>query len=78
AIPRALFDYARALEGSYRDRNVDRYLKLARNKLKRLQAASAQLAGELHEISDHTNFKMAEASLRTCVEDIEKILAGLV
>ena len=78
AIPRALFDFARALEGSYRDRDVERYLKLARNKLKRLQAASAQLAEELPEISDHTHFKMAEASLRTCVGDIEKILEGLV
>jgi uncharacterized LabA/DUF88 family protein len=77
AIPRALFDYARALEASYRDRDVARYLKLARNKLKRIQAASAQFSEELADISDHTNFKMAEYSLRLCVEDIEKVLTAL-
>lgn len=77
AIPRALFDYVRALEGSYRDRNIERYLKLARNKLKHIQSASEQFTQEQPDISDHTNFKMAEHSLRTCVKDIEMILGSV-
>ncbi|MBI2190502.1 MAG: amidohydrolase [Planctomycetes bacterium] len=76
-IPRAIFDYARALEAARTQSDTGRYLRLARNKLHRLKAAAERLEEELGKISDHTNFKQAAASLSGCVRQIEEVLASL-
>lgn len=77
AIPRAIFDFVRALEASWVERDTKRYLLLACRKHHRLKAAAEQLEAQLPEISNHTNFKEAAVSLRGCVQQIEEILGSL-
>lgn len=72
AIPREIFDFARAVE-SRRDDPVA-YLKMVRKKLGKLRAAANRFAAEQPDISNHTNFQQAALSLAGCVAAIQEIL----
>jgi hypothetical protein len=73
-IPRRIFDFARAVETRYAERDAAGYLKMVRKKLPKLRAAAERLAAEQPDISNHTNFQQAALSLSGCVRAIEEIL----
>ncbi len=73
-VPRALFDFARAVESRYTAGDSQGYLKMVRKKLSKLRAAAEQFAAEVNDISSHTNFKQAALSLSGCVDRIDEIL----
>jgi hypothetical protein len=77
AIPRAIFDFARAAETRYVERDADGYLKMVRKKLGKLHAAAERFASQQPDISNHTNFKQASLSLTGCVTSIQEILAAI-
>jgi hypothetical protein len=74
-VHRVVFDYIRALEPSYEQRDTREYLRRALGKLPKLRKAADFLVSEHKRVSDHTNFQMAAASLKTCVEEIAAALA---
>jgi cob(I)alamin adenosyltransferase len=76
-VHRELYDYMLALGGPLKEGNADEYLKLARKKLPRLRRAAEQFVRLQPEISQHTNFLMAAASLTAAVAEIQKLLAEL-
>ncbi len=76
-IPRAIFDFARAVETRYATRDAAGFLKLVRKKLPRLRTAAERLATERTSISNHTNFEQAALSLSGCVQAIEEILGAV-
>ncbi len=73
-VHRALYDYMLALGGPLKAGDADEYLKLARKKLSKLRRATEQFARIQPQISQHTNFIMAAASLAAAVETIGQIL----
>jgi len=73
-VARELYDFALALGQPWKDQDAAGYLKAARKKLRKLRAACDQLTEIQPEISDHTNFQMAAASLRTAVADIVRLM----
>jgi hypothetical protein len=75
-IPRAIFDFVRALETRMGAEDPQQLLKMLRKKLPRLEAAAEEFAGQREEISDHTNFKMAAVSLSGCVGELGEILSS--
>src|SRR6476619_606253 len=73
-VHRELYDYMLALGGPLKEENAEEYLKVARKKLGKLQRAT-ELFGQIQpEISQHTNFFMAVASLKAAVDDVERLL----
>jgi hypothetical protein len=74
-VHRVVFDYIRALEPSYERRDVKEFVRRASGKLPKLRKAADFLASEYQRISDHTNFQMAAASLKACVDEISAALA---
>jgi hypothetical protein len=76
-VPRALFDYCRAVEPAHQRGDAKEYLHRIRGKLPKLRRAAELFAGRYREVSAHTNFEMAALSLRGCVRRIEEILAAL-
>jgi hypothetical protein len=76
-IPRTIFDFARALETRYVERDAAGYLKMVRKKLGKLRSAAERLTREQPDISAHTNFQQAALSLTGCVNSIEEILSAL-
>jgi hypothetical protein len=75
-VHRMIFDYIRALEPSYQQRDAADYLRRAQGKLPKLRRVAELLAAEYKRVSDHTNFVMASASLNACVREIEATLAA--
>lgn len=75
-VVRVLYDYTLALGPAWNAQDAAAYLKLARKKLARLQRAVADFARLQPEVSTHTNFQMAVASLQTAVDDIAAILGS--
>ena len=73
-VHRELYDYMLALGGPLKEGNAEEYLKLARKKLAKLKRATEQFATIQPEISQHTNFFMAVASLKAAVAEIERLL----
>lgn len=73
-VHRALYDYQLALGGPLRDGDAETYLKSARKKLRKLRAASENFVQMQPEVSTHTNFQMAAASLTAAVEKIGEII----
>lgn len=73
-VHRTLYDCMHALGPSVSDGNATAYLKQARKKLKKLREATELFSEIQPEISSHTNFQMAEQSLRTAVGEIETLL----
>jgi len=74
AIHRSLYDVMLALGDAWNRQDAAAYLKQARKKLPRLRSATAQFHEIQPEISGHTNFRMAAASLETAVSEIVAIL----
>lgn len=73
-IHRDLYDYMLALGSPLKTNDPVEYLKMARKKLGKLRSATALLTEIQPEISQHTNFQMAVASLRAAVEKIMALL----
>jgi len=75
-VHRELYDYMLALGAPLKEGNAEEYLKLARKKLSKLKRA-VELFEEIQpEVSGHTNFVMAAASLNSAVKEIEHLLAS--
>ena len=53
-IPRTIFDFARAVETRYAQRDADGYLKMVRKKLGKLRSATERFAAQQPDISNHT------------------------
>ncbi len=73
-IHRALYDYQLAVGGAWREQNAAEYLKLARKKFSKLRATAEAFAQIQPEVSSHTNFQMAAASLTAAVSEIGRLL----
>jgi len=73
-VHRALYDYALALGPPLEIGDAETYLKLARKKLSKLRKATELFLEIQPEVSTHTNFQMAAASLRLAVDEIGRIL----
>ena len=74
-VQRTLYDYLLALGTAWKAQDAAAYLKQARKKIARLRQATDQFAQLQPEVSTHTNFKMALASLQHAVKEIEAVLA---
>jgi hypothetical protein len=73
-VVRELYDYCLALGPSFSAGNSAEYLKVSAKKLSKLRAATVEMAEILPRISVHTNFKMAQASLETAVNEVSRLL----
>ena len=73
-VYRELYDYMLALGGPLKEEIADDYLKIARKKLGKLRKATEKFAEIQPQVSTHTNFQMAVASLRTAVGEVAKLL----
>ena len=73
-VHRTLYDYMLALGGPIRDGDHAKYLKQAKKKLKKLQNANELFQEIQPEISSHTNFQMAAASLNIAVGQIAELI----
>ncbi|MEX2114568.1 MAG: amidohydrolase [Pirellulales bacterium] len=73
-IHRTLYDYQLAVGGAWKEQNAEAYLKAARKKFSKLRQVSADFARIQPEVSAHTNFQMAAASLAAAVSEIARIL----
>jgi cob(I)alamin adenosyltransferase len=73
-VQRALYDYMLALGGPLRAGDHEKYLKQAKKKLKKLRSANELFQEIQPEISSHTNFQMAAASLNIAVTQIGELI----
>jgi hypothetical protein len=73
-IHRALYDYHLAVGAAWREQNAAEYLKLARKKFTRLRTACDEFTRIQPDVSSHTNFQMATASLTAAVTAIDQVL----
>ena len=76
-VQRALYDYHLAVGAAWRAQNADDYLHLAHKKFSKLRQAGETFARVGPEVSTHTNFQMAVASLKAAVAQIGQILDGV-
>jgi cob(I)alamin adenosyltransferase len=74
-IHRELYDFMLALGGPLKDNDAEKYLKLAIKKYARLRKAAERFAEIQPEVSSHTNFQMAAASLTAAVKEIGGLLS---
>ena len=73
-VHRELYDYMLALGGPLKEGLPDEYLKLARKKFGKLNKATELFAQIQPQVSTHTNFQMAAASLRQAVAEVGRLL----
>jgi cob(I)alamin adenosyltransferase len=73
-VHRELYDYMLALGGPLKEGNAEEYLKLARKKLGKLKKATEKFAEIQPQVSTHTNFQMAVASLTAAVGEVARML----
>jgi hypothetical protein len=73
-VHRALYDYMLALGAAWKAQDAVVYLKLAGKKYARLRQAAADFTAMQPEVSSHTNFQMAVASLNAAVAHIGAVL----
>ena len=73
-VHRGLYDCMLALGGPLREGDAEAYLKQARKKLSKLRKATELFLEIQPEVSSHTNFQMAAASLQAAVAEIEGLL----
>lgn len=73
-VQRVLYDYMLALGSAWKAQDAESYLRQARKKRTRLRDATALFAEIQPEISTHTNFQMAVASLQAAVHQIDALL----
>jgi hypothetical protein len=76
-VHRMIFDYIRAVEPSFQNKDAKEYVHRAKGKLPKLRRQAEFFAKEYRRVSDHTNFQMAAASLTECVRQIDEILASV-
>lgn len=75
-VHRTLYDFMLALGGPLAEGDDAKYLKQAKKKLKKLQKATELFLEIQPEISSHTNFKMAAASLKRSVRQVAQVIEG--
>ncbi|MBI3467577.1 MAG: amidohydrolase [Planctomycetes bacterium] len=75
-VHRTLYDYMLALGGPLKERNAAAYLAQARKKLSKLRKARDDFAALQPQVSTHTNFQMANASLTAAVDEIARVLVA--
>jgi len=75
AVHRELYDYMLALGGPLKEGNAEEYLRLASKKFGKLKKATELFERIQPEVSQHTNFIMAVASLKVAVAEVERLLA---
>lgn len=73
-VHRELYDYMLALGAPLQAQDSGEYLRVAAKKYGKLKRTTEQFATIQPEISQHTNFVMAVASLRTAVQEIGRLL----
>ena len=73
-VHRELYDYMLALGGPLKEGNAEEYLKLAHKKFAKLRRATELFIRIQPEVSQHTNFFMAVASLQAAIGEIERLL----
>jgi cob(I)alamin adenosyltransferase len=73
-VHRELYDFAHALGPPLKAGDAAAYLKTAKKKLSKLKKATELFSEIQPEISSHTNFQMAERSLRLAVDDLAQVL----
>ena len=73
-VHRALFDYQLAVGAAWNEQNAAEYLHLARKKFSKLRRAGEDFARMQPEVSTHTNFQMAAASLTAAIAEIGRVL----
>ena len=66
-----------ALGGPLQSGDCEKYLKLAKKKLKKLKAATELYLEIQPEISSHTNFKMSASSLKLAVAEIVELVESI-
>lgn len=74
-VHRSLYDFMLALGGPLKAGDSEAYLKQAKKKLSKLRKATELFLEIQPEISSHTNFQMAAASLKNAVDEIGQLLA---
>src|SRR5262245_47697698 len=75
-VHRELYDFMLALGGPLKEANTAEYLRLARKKFGKLKKATELFLAIQPEVSQHTNFFMAAASLKAAVVEVELLLVG--
>jgi len=73
-VHRELYDYAHALGPPLKAGDALAFLKTAKKKFSKLRKAQELFSEIQPEISGHTNFQMAERSLRLAVQEIAQTL----
>jgi len=73
-VHRELYDFMLALGGPLKEGNAAEYLRLAGKKFGKLQRAAERFVTIQPEISQHTNFSMAAASLTAAVVEVGRLL----
>jgi hypothetical protein len=73
-IYRTLYDYILALGEPAKNNDSALYLKTAGKKYPKLRGAMQRFCEIQPEISSHTNFQMASASLKAAVDEIGSVL----
>ena len=76
-VHRGLYDFMLALGPSLDTGDAQRYLKIARKKIGKLRAVTADFVELQPEVSGHRNFKMAAKSLSLAVKQIDRLLQEL-
>ncbi len=74
-VHRTLYDYMLALGGPLQEGDDAKYLKQAKKKLRKLKNATELFLEIQPEISSHTNFQMAAASLKLAVAQVATLVA---
>ena len=73
-VHRELYDYMLALGAPLKEGNAEEYLKIARKKFEKLKKAGELFERIQPEVSQHTNFIMAVASLKAAVDEVGRLL----
>jgi cob(I)alamin adenosyltransferase len=74
-VHRELYDFMLAVGGPFKEGNAEEYLRLAGKKFGKLKRASELFERIQPEVSQHTNFFMAVASLKAAVGEVGRLLA---
>ena len=74
SVHRDLYDFMLALGPCLDAQDAEGYLKMSKKKLSKLKQAVALFGDIQPEISDHTNFRMANRSLRLALQRIDELL----
>ena len=73
-VHRGLYDFMLALGGPLEAGDAEAYLKQASKKFSKLKKATELFLDIQPEISSHTNFQMAAASLKSAVGQVGELL----